>query len=71
MKPSVIKSLLLGSLVLFGVILLMTIGGCIACASGATDAFFCGVFRIVGISVLSLTAIGITGYTIKTFLQGN
>ena len=69
MKPIVIKNLLLAALILFGVILLMTLVGCVACISGATDDFYCGAFCCAGKVVLIGAGVSIVFFVIRAILR--
>jgi hypothetical protein len=48
MNGQIIKTVLYGAAALFGFILLMTVIGAVACLFGAGDAFYCGVFCLLG-----------------------
>lgn len=58
MKPLVIKSVLVGSLILFLSVLLIMLIGCIACALGLEQKIFCGTLSCVGVIALGITLAG-------------
>lgn len=65
MRPLVLKSVLFGSFILFGLIVTMTVFGGIACMCGAGDTFFCGAFCSTGKIGLALAALIIATYVIR------
>ncbi|MFZ5940631.1 MAG: hypothetical protein ACOYXB_08660 [Bacteroidota bacterium] len=48
MKAGVARMLLLSALIMFGVMLVMILAGCLAGACGAGDTFFCRVYCPIG-----------------------
>ena len=64
MNQQVIKTVLYGAAALFGLVLLMIVFGAVACACGAGEAFYCGVFCTIG--KVSLVAVLLT-ISIQTY----
>jgi hypothetical protein len=65
MNRQVIKSVLYGAAALFGVILLLTVIGAVACLFGAGDSFYCGAFCILGKITLVAVLLVITIQTYR------
>lgn len=65
MNRQVVKSVLYGAAALFGFILLMIIIGAVACIFGASDAFYCGVFCLLGKITLATVLLVITIQTYR------
>jgi len=52
MNVGVVRTILLTALVLFGIIVVMILTGCIAGSLGASDLFFCKVYCPIGKGLL-------------------
>ncbi|MEX0986673.1 MAG: hypothetical protein WD052_04285 [Bacteroidales bacterium] len=65
MQPQVIKSVFMGAAALFGVVIFMTLLGAIGTVFGASDAFYCGTYCLIGKALLFLVIIAITVQTYR------